>query len=93
VQASPFSSKRSVRRRARRARSSTRSVLGVALVSLSLLAAGCVTVKPQDKELLADPSMVFNADGMAQQHEAHVLENREGSYGGTSTRGGGCGCN
>jgi hypothetical protein len=60
---------------------------------LSALAAGCATVRPQDKELLADPSMTFNADGIAGQHEQHVLDNREGSYGGTSTRGGGCGCN
>jgi hypothetical protein len=73
--------------------SSSRVACAALLLCLSALAAGCATVRPQDKELLADPSMTFNADGIAGQHEQHVLDNREGSYGGTSTRGGGCGCN
>ena len=56
-------------------------------------AAGCATVKPQDKEYLAEPSMTYTSGGMTATHEEHVLSNREGSMGGGVTRGGGCGCN
>jgi hypothetical protein len=45
------------------------------------------------KELLADPAMSFDAAAMARRHEEHALENREGSFGGGSARGSGCGCN
>ncbi len=63
------------------------------LVALSVLAAGCVTVRPEERAVLADPTMQFDndpGDGAARQH---VLENREGSSGGKSVKGGGCGCN
>jgi hypothetical protein len=52
-----------------------------------------VTVKPEAKELLADPSMLFDSAAMARRHEEHALENREGSMGGGSAHGSGCGCN
>ena len=55
--------------------------------------AGCATVRPEEKEFLADPAMGYRAGGMAQRHEQHVLDNREGSTGAGSARGGGCGCN
>jgi hypothetical protein len=58
-----------------------------------LLCGGCVTVKPEAKELLADPAMLFDSAAMARRHEEHALENREGSMGGGSARGSGCGCN
>jgi hypothetical protein len=58
-----------------------------------IAATGCVTVRAQDKEHLADPAMSFRSGGMAQRHEEHVLDNREGSSGAGSARGGGCGCN
>jgi hypothetical protein len=64
-----------------------------ALMSLALASAGCATVAPQQRAILADPTMQFDADG---KHEAplhHALENREGSMGGTGVEGGGCGCN
>jgi hypothetical protein len=54
---------------------------------------GCATVRAEEKEHLADPAMAFRTGGIAQQHEEHVLENREGSSGAGSARGGGCGCN
>jgi len=55
--------------------------------------AGCVTVRPEQRAVLADP--VMRLDDAAKERDAlqHVLENREGSYGGGSVRGGGCGCN
>lgn len=63
----------------------------LALVLL-LGASGCATVKPQDKELLADPAMIYGSGGHALAQEEHVLENREGSTTGSAS-GGGCGCN
>ena len=63
------------------------------LASLLLGTWGCATVRPEDKEYLAEPSMTFTAGGMGERHVEHVLNNREGSFGGGSTKGGGCGCN
>jgi Domain of unknown function (DUF4266) len=61
---------------------------------LLLLAAACSTVRPEDKEYLAEPAMTWGGEALAGQHEQHVLENREGSTGGNgNTSGGGCGCN
>jgi hypothetical protein len=68
------------------------TVVGLVLASM-LLWGGCVTVKPEAKELLADPAMLFDSAAMAHRHEEHALENREGSMGGGSARGSGCGCN
>jgi hypothetical protein len=72
-------------------RSSSRRIVTVACSLLAL--AGCATVRPEEKERLAEPSMTFTAGGMAQRSEEHVLENREASYGAGNARGGGCGCN
>lgn len=55
--------------------------------------AGCATVRPEDKEFLADPAMIFGSDGEIGAHDEHVLSNREGSFGGGTVSGGGCGCN
>jgi len=60
-------------------------------------AGGCSTakwtVKPHQRELLAD--RIMQPDGNAQEVAAdeHVLANREGAIGGSGTSGGGCGCN
>ena len=70
-------------------------VMGRGLFSVVVLAAmgGCVTVRPEQREVLADPAMTFGSGGDAEAHEEHVLSNREGSIGGGATSGGGCGCN
>jgi hypothetical protein len=65
---------------------------GALLAVFALVASACVTVKPQDKELLSDPAMVYGSAGAAQRQEAHVLDNREGSMN-SGASGGGCGCN
>ena len=57
------------------------------------LASGCVTVRPEDKEFLAEPAMTFGSGGDARAQEEHVLSNREGSFGAGTASGGGCGCN
>ena len=60
-------------------------------------AGGCVstkwTVKPHQRELLADRIMQLDGDAGETADQAHVLANREGAIGGTGTAGGGCGCN
>ena len=69
-----------------------RTVAALLLLALAG-AAGCATVKPQDKELLADPAMIYGSGGATpQRQEEHVLENREGATTGNAA-GGGCGCN
>jgi hypothetical protein len=67
-------------------------VVGACAVLLSA-AAGCVTVRPEQRAVLADPIMRFNADAREAAQRQHVIENREGSFGGSSVKGGGCGCN
>jgi hypothetical protein len=68
-------------------------VLG-ALAAVSLAtAAGCVTVRPEQRAVLADPVMQFQGDAREAAQKQHVIENREGSFGGASVKGGGCGCN
>jgi hypothetical protein len=69
----------------------------IVLVATALFAGGCSTarwtVKPHQRELLAD--RIMQPDGNPQETAAdeHVLANREGAIGGSGTTGGGCGCN
>jgi hypothetical protein len=67
------------------------TLLALVLAALSL--AGCVTVKPQEHAMLADPSMRFDDDAHARAQLDHAMTNREGAYGGNGVAGGGCGCN
>jgi hypothetical protein len=66
-------------------------------MTFGLAVGGCSTakwtVKPHQRELLAD--RIMQTDGNAQEVSAdeHVLANREGAIGGSGTTGGGCGCN
>lgn len=54
--------------------------------------AACVRVKPYQRETHARPIMQ-DRDKAEQKLETHVHEYREGAIGGSSTGGGGCGCN
>lgn len=75
--------------------SSSKRILGVLvlLVVSVCFASGCVMVRPEEREFLADPAMTFGSEGTAAAQEEHVISNREGSYGGSTVTGGGCGCN
>ena len=53
---------------------------------------GCATVRPYEKEHLADPIMLSAADAAAQMREMKWLDAREGSTGGVGGAGGGCAC-
>lgn len=59
---------------------------------LALTVAGCATVKPYEKEHLADPIMLASTDTAAQMREMKWLDAREGSTGGVGGAGGGCAC-
>ncbi|HVH46793.1 MAG TPA: DUF4266 domain-containing protein [Labilithrix sp.] len=67
--------------------------LGALTIVLALVGVGCVTVKPQQRSVLADPIMQFEGDPQASAQLRHAIDNREGSYGGGGVAGGGCGCN
>jgi hypothetical protein len=70
------------------------SSLRVAAVLVAAVAStGCATLAPQQRAILADPTMQFDADGKHEGPLHHALDNREGSMGGTGVSGGGCGCN
>jgi hypothetical protein len=72
-------------------------LVGVAAAALASGTSGCAvskwTVRPHQRELLADRIMSLEAIGQEQAAEQHILENREGAIGGNGTAGGGCGCN
>jgi hypothetical protein len=70
-----------------------RALLKLSLLVLLLSLSACVTVRPEQRAVLADPTMQFDNDPGDGAAREHVLENREGSSGGSSVKGGGCGCN
>lgn len=53
---------------------------------------GCAMVPQKDREFLSDPIMQRTPDAMGSGMEGHNLPRREGSSGGSSGSGGGCGC-
>lgn len=71
----------------------TRIVRLFSLSALCLASAACATVRPEQRAVLADPTMRFEGEPGEDAAMEHVLENRESSFGGGSVRGGGCGCN
>jgi hypothetical protein len=64
------------------------------LLFLSIpLVSSCATVAPQQRAILADPTMQFDAESKHEAALRHAIDNREGSMGGTGVSAGGCGCN
>lgn len=70
-----------------------KGVVQLTFLVLLLGLASCVTVRPEQRAVMADPTMQFDSDPGDGAARDHVLENREGSSGGSSVKGGGCGCN
>jgi hypothetical protein len=62
------------------------------LATFVALLAGCVAVKPYERELLAQPGMSVDPTPDVEA-EQHMLQSREASAGGYGASGGGCGCN
>lgn len=71
----------------------SKMVVLAGLVLLLLFNASCATVRPEQRAILADPVMQFQREAGEDEAMQHALENREGSYGGGTVQGGGCGCN
>jgi len=62
------------------------------LTAVILIAASCTAVKPWEKEKLADPIMEPQSQFAKQKLDDKFFSSREGSMGGSSGIGGGCGC-
>lgn len=70
-----------------------RGVLGIVLLVIGLASAGCVRVKPWERDLLARRDMAWEPDTLEAKREAHIYFSKEASMPGGSSGGGGCGCN
>jgi hypothetical protein len=64
--------------------------IGLFTFAVVLFLTGCSSVKPYQKEHLADPIMSSSKDD--EMREIKWLEAREGSTGGAGGAGGGCAC-
>lgn len=64
-------------------------VAGAMLFSL----AGCTTVEPWERGLLAKPEMQWEPDVMEAKLRTQIYSSKEASSGGSGAAGGGCGCN
>lgn len=58
-----------------------------------LLASGCATTQPWERETLAKRCMAPDPDPFRAALRHHYLSTREGAVGGLGGGGGGCGCN
>ena len=71
-----------------------RRQIGLLIAFLMLvLVAGCATVQPWDRDLLAQKKMSFNPSPMLSSIDEHIYFSKEASMGGADVTGGGCGCN
>lgn len=59
----------------------------------AMVAGGCATVHPWDRDLLSEKKMRFVPNPPQQAVDDHVYFSKEGSTGGVEVGGGGCGCN
>jgi hypothetical protein len=74
---------------------SIRPLAALLLLVLAALASGCaaMNVQPWDRDLLSEKRMSFNPLPMHAALDDHIYFSKEGSTGGASVGGGGCGCN
>jgi hypothetical protein len=71
----------------------SRSIIALLILCIGLLSAGCVRVKPWERDLLARRDMGWEPDALEAKREAHIYFSKEASMPGGSAGGGGCGCN
>lgn len=73
-----------------------RLLLG-SIALFAFAAAGCAalkpSVKPYERDALADPLMSFSRDPLSEKYLQHVYDVREAARGASGGQGGGCGCN
>ncbi|MFN8178090.1 MAG: DUF4266 domain-containing protein [bacterium] len=77
----------------RHGRSLRRWLTLAAILAAGALMSACATVRPYQRENLADPIMSFRSDVREAAHDLHWMEAREGSTGGAGVAAGGCACN
>ncbi|MBV1869990.1 MAG: DUF4266 domain-containing protein [Gammaproteobacteria bacterium] len=70
-----------------------RKLCSLIVVFISLLSSGCVQVNAWERGVLAKQEMGWDPDPLMKQLNDHVYFSKEGSTGGVSLGGGGCGCN
>ncbi len=70
----------------------TKRFAAACLTALLLSCAGCAAVRSYEREKLADPIMERQSQFGKQTLEQKFFSTREGSLGGASGIGGGCGC-
>lgn len=61
-------------------------------LAVALTCSACVTVKPHQRQHLAQPEMDPATDRLEEYFYSHVESAREGGFGGHGAAGGGCGC-
>ncbi len=68
---------------------------GLLLMLCSLLLSACAHwgVEPWERDILAKKEMQLMADALEASFDDHIYFSKEGSSGGASFGGGGCGCN
>jgi hypothetical protein len=66
---------------------------GAILIILVFFAVGCATIRPWDRDLLAEKKMQFIPNPMVHAIDEHIYFSKEASMGGQDVGGGGCGCN
>jgi hypothetical protein len=74
----------------------TRKIMFFALIGAGLvgfMVSGCSTVRPYEREYLADQIMDYRREAREERVDQKWLEAREGSTGGAIGAGGGCACN
>ncbi|MCE9680240.1 DUF4266 domain-containing protein [Shewanella sp. AS1] len=70
-----------------------KKVLLVALILTGLSACSSIGVQPWEKDQLARSDMALDAEMMDLALDDHIYFSKEGTSGGRSMAGGGCGCN
>ena len=64
-----------------------------ALAVITTGIAGCASVEPWDRDVLARPDMQIVSDPSEAAADEHIYFSKEASSGGQGFGGGGCGCN
>ncbi|HKI73607.1 MAG TPA: DUF4266 domain-containing protein [Pseudomonadales bacterium] len=70
-----------------------RSVFVAAMLLALLSSCSSLGVKPWDRDILARKSMQLNTEPNLTAFHEHIYFSKEGSSGGRTYDGGGCGCN
>ncbi len=63
------------------------------LLLLSLTACSIESVKPWERDLLAQEKMQLIPDSLENTLDEHIYFSKEAAFGGQGVGGGGCGCN